>query len=434
MLQKNGAQLLQAYAQRSFQKEILQVSETVYYFTGYGHSNAVLLIGQQSCTLIDTLDSDVRGQTLKQAVAAITDKPVKTIVYTHGHPDHRGGAAAFADTVEEVIAFAPRRPVLHHTEKINSILMLRGSRQFGYRLSDDELITQGLGPREGHTCQEGRYAFLAPTTVYTIEAEVERNFDGIRCKLVSAVGETDDQIFIWLPESKALCCGDNFYPCWPNLSAIRGSQYRDVSAWIDSLDAMRAYPIQTLLPGHGKALQGYDTIQEVLKNYRDAIEFVLLQTLEGMNQGKTVDELATSITLPEHLKQLPYLGEHYGTVAWSVRGIFAGYVGWFDGNPTQLNPLPPQEIAERSLAMMGGTSKVLTEIQQTIATHQYQWAMQLCDILLNSQQASRQAALYKAQCCLALAEQETSANGRHYYQSCAKELLAKDYNCQSVEK
>ncbi len=423
MLQENGTQLLQAYAQRSFRKEIVQIADNIYYFTGYGHSNATLVIGKQSCILIDTLDSDMRAQVLKQEIAAITNNPVKTIIYTHGHPDHRGGAAAFADTVQEIIAFAPKRPVLKHTEKINDILMLRGSRQFGYTLSDEALITQGLGPREGHSCQEGHYAILPPTTLYTTEAEVERTIDGIKFKLVSAVGETDDQIFVWLPESQTLCCGDNFYPCWPNLSAIRGSQYRDVSAWIDSLDAMRTYPAEALLPGHGQAIRGYTNIQEVLKNYRDAIEFVLLQTLEGMNQGKTVDELAASITLPEHLKQLPYLGEHYGTVAWSVRGIFAGYAGWFDGNPTHLNPLPLQEEADKLLAMMGGVASVLTAIQQAIAAQQYQWAMQLCDILLHSQQEIQQTSRYKAQCCLALAEQETSSNGRHYYQTCAQELL-----------
>jgi alkyl sulfatase BDS1-like metallo-beta-lactamase superfamily hydrolase len=423
MLQPDGTQQLQAYAQRSFAKEIVQVAENIYYFTGYGHSNATLVIGDTSCILIDTLDSDVRAHVLKQEIAAITAKPVKTIIYTHGHPDHRGGGAAFADTVEEVIAFAPKRTVLKHTEKLNQILMLRGARQFGGGLSEEELITQGLGPREGHFCGEGGYAFLPPTTVYTEENEVTRTIAGVTLKLISAVGETDDQIFIWLPESKVLCCGDNFYPCWPNLSAIRGSQYRDVSAWIDSLDAMRTYPAETLLPGHSKALQGHAVIQEMLKNYRDAIEFVLLQTLEGMNQGKTVDELAASIQLPDSLRNLPYLEEHYGTVAWSVRGIFDGYVGWFDGNPTKLNPLPAAETAANFLRMMGGTSAVLAEIQQAIAAQQYQWAMQLCDLLLDSSQAVAQARQYKAQCCLALAEQETSSNGRHYYLVYAKELL-----------
>lgn len=422
MLQSNGTQLLQAYAQRTFVKEILQVANNIYYFSGYGHSNATLLIGHSSCILVDTLDSDQRAELLKREIARITDKPVKTIIYTHGHPDHRGGAGAFADTAEEIIAFAPRRPVLKYSDKISHILGLRGSRQFGYMLSNEALITQGLGPREGHSCGQGKYAFLPPTTIYMQENIVTRHIDGITLQMVSAVGETDDQLFVWLPEQKVLCCGDTYYPCWPNLSAIRGSQYRDVSAWIDSLDAIRSYPIQTLLPGHGQALQGAEQIQIVLKNYRDAIESVLLQTLEGMDQGKTADELADCVKLPESLRDLPYLQEHYGTVAWSVRGIFDGYAGWFDGNPTHLNPLPPKQQADCMLQLLGGADQLLAAISNAIEDGQYQWAMQLCDILLDGRQRSSQARQYKAQCCLALAQLETSANGRHYYQVCAKEL------------
>ena len=82
MLVPNGAEQLQAYAKRTFEKNILKVAEHIYYFTGFGHSNATLLIGDTSCILVDVLDSDVRGETLKQAIAQITDKPVKTIIYT----------------------------------------------------------------------------------------------------------------------------------------------------------------------------------------------------------------------------------------------------------------------------------------------------------------------------------------------------------------
>ena len=426
MLVPNGAEQLQAYANRTFEKNILKVAEHIYYFTGFGHSNATLLIGDTSCILIDVLDSDVRGETLKQAIAQITDKPVKTIIYTHGHPDHRGGAKAFADTVEEIIAFAPKRPVLKYSQLVNDILMLRGARQFGYALTDDELITQGLGPREGSTCGEGTYGILPPTTVYT-EDSVTRTIDGVTLQMTAAVGETDDQIFVWLPDAKALCCGDNFYACFPNLYAIRGSQYRDISAWVDSLDVIRTYPIETLLPGHGKAIQGAQTVQETLKNYRDAIESVLLQTLDGMNQGLTIDQLAENVKLPETLANLPYLGEHYGSVEWTVRSIFNAYAGWFDGNPTALHPLTASQNASHTIRMMGGVNAVLQEIQSAIATGEYQWGMQLCDLILQLPAASHeelaQAKQYKAQCCLGIVPMETSSNGRHYYQMCAKELL-----------
>lgn len=142
-----------------------------------------------------------------------------------------------------------------------------------------------------------------------------------------------------------------------------------------------------------------------------------------MAQGKTVDELAEQIALPAHLQSLPYLEEHYGTVSWSVRGIFAGYMGWFDGNPTNLNPLPVKQQAENMLRMMGGAEPVCAEINQALQNQQYQWVLQLCDILLNSQQNVQQARQCKAQAMTALAELETSSNGRHYYLCCAKALL-----------
>ncbi len=427
MLLPNGKDLLQAYAERTFEKNILKVSDNIYYFTGFGHSNATLLIGDNTCILIDVLDSNVRGQRLKEAIAEITNKPVTTIIYTHGHPDHRGGASAFSDTVTEIIAFAPKRPILKYSQKVNDILMLRGARQFGYTLTDAELITQGLGPREGSTCNEGTYGILPPTTVY-MEESVTRTIDGITLQMTAAVGETDDQIFVWLEDAKALCCGDNFYACFPNLYAIRGSQYRDISAWVDSLDVIRSYPVEILLPGHGKAIHGANTIQETLKNYRDAIESVLLQTLEGMNKGMTIDQLAETVKLPEALATLPYLGEHYGSVEWTVKSIFTAYAGWFDGNPTSLHPLPSAQYAENSIRMMGGTDAVLSEIQSAISAGEYQWSMELCDLLLNLPASSAslivQTKQLKAQCCLELAELESSSNGRHYYQMSAKELLS----------
>lgn len=427
MLIENGKEKLQTYADRTFEKNILKINEQIYYFTGFGHSNTTLLIGDTSCTLIDVLDSDVRGEKLKATIAEITEKPVKTIIYTHGHPDHKGGAKAFADTVTEIIAFAPKRPILKYSEKVNDILMLRGARQFGNQLTEAELITQGLGPREGSSCNEGTYGILPPTTIYQ-ENTVTRTIDGITLQMTAAIGETDDQIFVWLPEAKVLCCGDNFYACFPNLYAIRGGQYRDISAWVNSLDVIRSYPMDFLLPGHGTALQGTAAIQETLKNYRDAIESVLLQTLDGMNQGMTTEQLVETVSLPETLKNLPYLGEYYGCVEWTVRSIFNAYAGWFDGNPTNLHPLSAAQNAAHTIRMMGGTAQVLREIQASLTNGEYQWGMQLCDLLLNLPDAEQtvltQAKQQKAQCCLALADFETSSNGRHYYQSSAKELLA----------
>lgn len=424
MLRTDGEQLLKEFSAKAYPRQVTEIIPgLIYHVMGYGHSNASFIIGENSVILIDTLDSDYRAKTLKSLIAGYTDKPIKTIIYTHGHPDHRGGAAAFLDSEPEIIAFAPCKPVLGRMNALNDVLSQRGTRQFGYQLSDQENISQGIGIREGMVQGEGQYAFVPPTTVY-LEEKVVRDIDGITLELAAAPGETDDQLLVWIPSHKVLFCGDNYYGCWPNLYAIRGSQYRDISTWVNTLDKLIAYKASYLLPGHTRPIIGETTIEETLTNFRDAIDYVLTETLKGMNQGLTMDEVAEAVKLPEKWANLPYLGEFYGTVAWSVRGIYAGYVGWFDGNPTKLNPLPIQSRSQKTIGLMGGTEAVLSAISQALDSQDFQWGIELADILIAADSTNKQAKRYKAQGLISLGHQETSANGRHYYLAFAKELLA----------
>lgn len=420
MIRNNGAQLLKDFTNRSYTERITQIIPGVWHVLGLGHSNAIFIEADSSVILVDTLDTLERGQTLLGIIEREIHKPVKTVIYTHGHPDHRGGAGAFSATSPEIIAFAPKNLPLEHTDWLQNIQNLRGNRQFGYNLTDEENISQGIGIREGITHGEQR-AFVPPTTVYQ-EDRIIREIDGIRLELVRLPGESDDQIMVWLAEKEVLCCGDNFYGCWPNLYAIRGGQYRDIATWIRSLEAIMACRPRYLLPGHTAALAG-EEIQTVLGNFKGAIESILTQTLRGMNEGKSIDTLATEIQLPPEYAGLPYLGEHYGSVDWTVRAIYTAYLGWFDGNPTRLHPLPPTAHAQKSVALMGGAQTVCRAANNALAAGEQQWCLELCDLLLACDEDSATCARnLKADALEQLAEYETSANGRHYYLACAHEL------------
>lgn len=419
MLIENGSKVLSAYAEARFHAQVNEIVPGIWHAVSIGHSNVAIIEGEQGVILIDAVDTLEAGEKIRNIVQEKTGKDVHTIIYTHGHPDHRGGAGAFKDTASEVIAFAPKVPTLERTEKLFDIQMLRGARQFGYELTDEEAITQGLGNREGIVYGEKR-AMLSPTVLYD-EDRVVRTIDGVTLEMVRLTGETDDTIMVWLPEQKVLCCGDNYYGCFPNLYAIRGSQYRDIASWIKSLDVILSYPAEYVLPGHTAALVGRAEIEEKIGHFRNAIDWILTTTLEGMNKGKTIDELAAEIRLPEQYANLPYFGEHYGCTEWTVRAIYTAYLGWFDGNPTHLYPLTASERSAKMIALIGGKEKVLAAAQTAFSEKEYQWCLELCDMLLESGD-DKVVIQLKANALECLADYETSANGRHYYIACAKEL------------
>ena len=423
-----GEQKLKAFTEANYQKTLTKVNDRIYHFLAYGHSNSIGIIGDTSVILIDALNSPGYGEDLKKELREITDKPVKTIIYTHGHPDHRGGAGVFRDTVKEVIAFAPERPMLKYYDRLQDVLIQRGGDQFGYGLTDEENISQGIGIREGRAMGKGAPDILAPTTIYR-EKEVERVIDGVKLKMVRAVGETDDQILIWLEDDQVICTGDNYYGCWPNLYAIRGTQYRDIATWIDSLDMILSYEAEALLPGHTKPLLGREKIKDQVGTFRDAVEYVLLKTLDCMNQGMSMSETVEQVKLPEAYLKKDYLGEFYGTVEWSVKGIYCGYVGWFDGNPVHLFPVSDKEY-QATLRELIGLHKLKEKISSCLDSKEYQMALQLLELIDWEEEEKERQDIggkmgwreLKKKALLGKAEQVTSANGRHYLIAGAKKI------------
>ena len=415
-----GEEKLRKFTEEQYKKQVTKVNHRIYHFLGWGHSNATAIIGETSVILVDTLDSDERAKRLRAELVTITDKPVRTIIYTHSHPDHRGGAGAFRDTVEEIIAFKARTEPLDGYGRIAAALNRRGGFQFGYELTDEENISQGIGPREGKAVGDGVYDFMPPTTVYDVDT-MTRTIDGVTMELTAAPGETDDQLFVWLAEDKVMISGDNYYGCWPNLYAIRGTQYRDIAQWIKTLEKILSYPAEALLPGHTAPLMGRSRIQEVVGNFKNAIASVFEQTLDCLGRGLTLAETVESVRLPEELRDKEYLGEYYGTVEWSVKGIYNGYVGWFDGDAAHLMPCPRREFSAAVLELAGGPDNLLAKALSCLEKGESQLALELLELLGGEAQSGKIKEI-KRRALLARAAQMTSANARHYYICSAKEI------------
>jgi alkyl sulfatase BDS1-like metallo-beta-lactamase superfamily hydrolase len=408
---------------QEFRKEIVEVAAGVHVAIGYGIANSILLVGDDGFIVVDTMETVEQAREVDAQFRRIAGgRPLKAILYTHNHPDHTFGAAGFVQPGEQPAIYAHEGvddALDALITEVRPAITRRSLRMYGHWLEGDALGNLGVGPRLGLR-EDSTLSILRPTR--TFAGALSDTVAGIRFELHHAPGETDDTLFVWLSERKILLPGDNIYKAFPNLYTIRGTPYRSPRQWADSLDRIRALRPEILVPGHGRPLAGADAIHAVLTDYRDAIRFVYDQTIRGLNAGLTPDELAASVRLPPHLAASPYLQELYGKAAWSARMVFQGNLGWFDGNPSTLQPLAPLEESRRLARLAGGEAALAAALAEAAAAGDWQWALQLSDHVLRLRPGDGAAKDARVRALTALGEAEANANARHYYLMSAIEL------------
>lgn len=418
-------QLLQE-RNKEFEQDVIRVSDSVYTAVGFGLSPVSMIVGDTGILIIDTNLDLASGKAVMVEFGKITDLPVKAIIFTHGHGDHTGGVRAFVDDDTKIWARAPFNIEDKQFAEagLKTIYQTRGFRQFGVLVPEDDIEHVGITPRYFPAPDPSSSAASKPVNPTHTFSGTNATLDvaGLKLELVAASGETGDQLFVWFEKERTVFAGDNFYKSWPNLYAIRGTTYRDVYAWINSLTAMLEKEPHNLVGGHTRPVLGEAQVTDVLTNYRDAVKYVFDKTVEGMEKGLTPDELVSYAKLPEKYQKLDYLRPYYGHPDWGVRSIFTGYLGWFDGNPTNLFPLPPKEQAAQMVQLAGGAQAVQDAMTRAKEAGQYQWALQLSDYLLQLSPNDRNLLLRKADLLDARAQQVLNVTARNYYRSYAFEL------------
>ncbi|HMA86942.1 MAG TPA: alkyl sulfatase dimerization domain-containing protein [Desulfosalsimonadaceae bacterium] len=406
---------------REFEKRVEKVTDGVYAAIGFGLANSIMIEGDDGIIVVDTMECAETAEAVRAAFSEITDKPVGAVIYTHNHADHVFGASVFADDPD--IPVYAHETTSRHIDRVVSVvrpvITRRSMRMFGNFLDENGVVNAGIGPRLNINA-ESTIGVVRPTRTYA--DELSEVICGIEVKLIHMPGETDDQTCVWLPEKKVLIAADNIYKTFPNLYTIRGTMYRDVMQWAKSLERMRALGAEYLVPCHSGPVSGKEKIRQLLTDYRDAIAYVHDQTIRGMNMGLTPDELVETIQLPPHLAKSPYLKEFYGTVEWSVRAIFSGNLGWFDGNPATLFPLSPKAKAAKMAELAGGAENLLANASRAVDAGSYQWALELTGHLLRLDPSNKEAKALRVDALTALGERQSNPNARHYYLTCAAEL------------
>ncbi len=402
-----------------FRREVIQVASGVFVAVGYAASNVVLIQGADGSIIVDTATDPAAARAIVEAFGTRLRRPVRAIVYTHSHPDPTGGARVFAGTdAPDIYAhelFVKATPDAGRAGR-------EGGDQFGMSLPPAQFINAGVQAEFGRTVPPTRDGYLLPTKTFAGEEQTS-TIAGVRVQLLHTPGETPDTIAVWLPDTRVLMPGDNFFRAFPNVAPIRGSRLRSPDAWLASLNRVLALTPEHVVPGHTRPVLGAATAGGALTAYRDGLKSIIDQSLDGIRKGERPDELVAHVKLPAALADNPFLREFYGGIEWTVRGIYADQVGWFDGNATKLFPLPEKERATRLVAIMGGVDRVVERGRAALAANDVVWAAELADYVLVNDASHVEARRLKAAALTELAERQVNAIARNYYLTTAQFLL-----------
>ena len=415
---------------KEFEQKVLSYETpggTIHFAIGFGIANSIMVEGEGGNVIIDASDSVYEAQRIYSLFSKKNQNPIKAIIYTHNHGDHTFGTAFYINNQNEKPKIIAHEDTDYYVQRImgilNPIITDRSNRMFGTLLSEEDLINVGIGPNL--SVSKSPTGYIKPDT--TFKDNLNITIAGIEFQLFHAPGETNDQIFVWLPNHKTLMPGDNIYKTFPNLYTIRGTTHRDVIGWINSIDHMKTFDAEFLFPSHTKPIIGKDNINEALITYRDAIQYIHDQTIRLMNDGLYPDEIAEIIKLPESIAKSPYLYEFYGTVRWSVKSIFNGYLGWFSGNPSELDPLSRNDRAVRLSKLAGGDDKLLEQLRIAVENDDMQWALELSDHLIALDYFIDEVKTLRKEALVYEGSRSSNPNKRNYFLTSALEL-DEDFN------
>ncbi|REK11140.1 MAG: MBL fold metallo-hydrolase [Planctomycetota bacterium] len=351
------------------QKEALQVNEAIYQATGFG--NTFLVTTPEGNVIIDT-SMGVMANRHHNLLRKVSDAPIKYIILTHGHGDHTSGVAQWKEADTEIITQRNFPEFQDYQRMLAGYFNRSNAAQFNFDLARLTAAARARRPVEPTILVDDRYEFT---------------LGGLEFVVMATPGETYDHLTVWIPKYKAAFVGDNFYDSFPNIYTLRGTRPRWPLEYIAALNKVLALKPEIVLPSHGEPIVGKEKVQQRLTKYRDAIQYVHDATVKGMNEGKDVYTLMDEVRLPAELD----VGEAYGKVSWSVRGIYEGYVGWFDRDPASMYAASPNVADADLVEMAGGAAPVAAKSQQVVKDGDAVRGLRLADAALTADPKCREA-------------------------------------------
>jgi alkyl sulfatase BDS1-like metallo-beta-lactamase superfamily hydrolase len=282
-----------------------------------------------------------------------------------------------------------------------------------------------VGAGLGQTTSTGLVTLIEPTD-YVTKTGQKMVVDGLEIEFqLTPNTEAPAEMNFLFPQHKALCMAENCTHTLHNLYTLRGAQVRDSKAWAYFIDeAIDLYEgrYDVIFASHHWPTWGVDACVDFLKKQRDMYKYLHDETLRLANQGYTLLEIPEIIQLPATVFKAWYNRGYYGSINHDVKAVYQRYLGFFDGNPATLHPLPPEEAAKKYVDFMGGAEPLLAKARQSFAEGDYRWVAQVLNHLVFADPNNQEARALQADTLEQLGYQAESGPWRNFYLSGAKEL------------
>lgn len=322
-------------------------------------ANGILLDTDEGLVLIDTGPA-AAGPAILKAIRSVSDKPLHTLIYTHGHSDHAYGSWAFLEAGEKPQIIAHEGAM----QRMRNHVLMRGN-------------YANLLPQPLQSMPDSIEELPLPTQTFQDRLELE--IGGERLVLQHRRGETDDHLYVWIPERKIIASGDFWFGFLPNAGNGRRLQ-RYPEEWAAALEEMSQLGAEMLLPSHGKPVMGNAEISEELMVVANALRYIVDYTKDGLNRGLDKHQIVENFVWPDKFASNPRLKPEHAAPVDIVKMVIKQYTGWWNGLPADWNPEPMQVQARELVRLAGGMdallerTKQLIEPQPALALHLAQWA------------------------------------------------------------
>ncbi|MCY9803800.1 MBL fold metallo-hydrolase [Vibrio scophthalmi] len=365
---------------------LFKVTDGIYQVRGYDLSNITFVEGKTGWIVFDPLISQ---ETAKAALAFINEqlgeRPVTAVIYSHSHIDHFGGVRGIVDEadveagkVEIVASHGFTEHAVSENVIAGNAMGRRAIYMYGALLPRNE--QGGVNGGLGQTTSTGLPTLIRPTLIIEKTGE-EHIIDGVKMVFQYTPGtEAPTEINTWIPEKKALWMAENSTNTMHNILTLRGAQVRDALKWSSYLNEtieMWGNDVEVKFQSHHWPMWGQEEIVEYFKRQRDMYKYTHDQTVRLMNQGYIGSEISEMIQFPLEIEQNWSTRGYYGTLRHNSRAVYQRYMGWYSGNPSDLNNLPPTEAAIKYVQYMGGEEAVLEKAKQDFANGEYRWVAEV---------------------------------------------------------